>query len=54
MCFVMYRVMMMMAVMDHFLMMDGFMRLGHRHSCHSHEDQDRQKDFFHHIDLFLR
>jgi len=45
----------MMVVMDDFLMMtDGFMRLRHRHSCHSHEDQDRQKDFFHHIDLFLR
>jgi len=36
-----------MVVMDGFLMMDGFMRLSHRHSCHSHEDQDRQKDFLH-------
>jgi len=54
--FVMHCVMCaMMVVMDDFLMMtDGFMRLRHRHSCHSHEDQDRQKDFFHHIDLFLR
>jgi len=42
-----------MMVMDDFLMMDGFMRLRHRHSCHSHEDQDRHKDFLH-IDLFLR
>jgi len=43
----MHCVMVMMAVMDHFLMMDGFMRLGHRYSCHSHEDHDRHKELFH-------
>lgn len=37
----MHWMMMTMAVMDHLFMMDGFMRLGHRHSCHGYKDQDR-------------
>jgi len=48
MCLVMHWMMMtMMTVMNNFFVMDRPVGLGHRCTCHSHQDQDRQEDLFH-------